>query len=458
MRSDRPTPHAFAAAAASRAAADSGVDDPMLADARPAAPLAEDRPQSAEMEAEPFLPEGARVGCVAVSAPADSALELAELILDDFPVVTLTEIQSRATVGRKADQGHAWVLEQRHVSGTHFEVELIDSAFGRELYIQDLNSLNGTFVNQTRVEAQKKVRLNTGDKIDFVDTHKQKDKTPPSTLTVRIDAAKLIARSEPSVDDGASSMSTQTTMTPSLTALSSVGDETATPELEAKAKRRLEDDETPEAKSRRTGDSHSPPMAPAIPRSAKQIQDRWSSTVFVGGIPKNANAADKLQIFFKSKIGSCHLMPGRADGGWGVFTFTSPEAAKECLRRYSGYDVRLEGIPVDVKEFFPVLQVDSVGTDVTEDVLRRHFSKFGIVEKVEPTATWGIWIIKFSSLEDKLGLATALATDNIDIDGRAVQIKERYVPTHILTWFEPCRFWTSTGGCWKESSCRFAHW
>ena len=40
-------------------------------------------------------------------------------------------------------------------------------ASGRELYIQDQSS-HGTFVNQTRIESQKKVQLYTGDQIDFV--------------------------------------------------------------------------------------------------------------------------------------------------------------------------------------------------------------------------------------------------------------------------------------------------
>lgn len=130
------------------------------------------------------------------SAKRSKIGESAELLLNDYPIVTLTETESRATVGRRADRGHDWHSDHKCVSGTHFVLEFIHplpkaAASGRELYIQDQSS-HGTFVNQTRIESQKKVQLYTGDQIDFVNlgawqtAKKTKDREPPPTLRVRI--------------------------------------------------------------------------------------------------------------------------------------------------------------------------------------------------------------------------------------------------------------------------------
>jgi hypothetical protein len=137
---------------------------------------------------------------LAASAQADSTPDdtSAELLRDGSPIITLTETNCIATVGRITNgcrNSPDYYIQHSAVSRTHFAIELCrspkDSAAAAELCIQD-RSTHGTYVNQTRVESRKKVKLNNGDKIDFVNltawyqSEKGKKKGPPPTLTVRI--------------------------------------------------------------------------------------------------------------------------------------------------------------------------------------------------------------------------------------------------------------------------------
>ena len=54
--------------------------------------------------------------------------------------------------------------EIKNISRMHSKIEQIGNSF----FITDLNSTNGTFVNQKRLEKDKKTELYEGDKIVFV--------------------------------------------------------------------------------------------------------------------------------------------------------------------------------------------------------------------------------------------------------------------------------------------------
>jgi hypothetical protein len=241
------------------------------------------------------------------------------------------------------------------------------------------------------------------------------------------------------------------------------------------AKRHLESGEKPEAKSRRVSDSPPPKTTPEdirkaaqqafrnqetqqeIKKLAKKIDDRWSSTVFVG-IKSDVRAA-VVSSFFEANIGYCHVTsrPDGWCGGFAFVTFRSPDAAKECLRWYGlNEGGSAPWFSTEVKCHMPTFRVDSMGTQCSESKLSEIFSPYGMVtiETKEGTRT-----LKFRSLQDKAGLAQVLAAQQIcDLDGRIAKIVERGLPTHILTWFEPCRYWNGPSGCWNGSSCRFAHW
>jgi pSer/pThr/pTyr-binding forkhead associated (FHA) protein len=68
-------------------------------------------------------------------------------------------VTSNLAIGRSADSGI--VLTEGKPSRNHARISLIDGA----VWLEDLNSTNGTFVNGTRVDS--KVKLSSGDKLRF---------------------------------------------------------------------------------------------------------------------------------------------------------------------------------------------------------------------------------------------------------------------------------------------------
>ena len=53
-----------------------------------------------------------------------------------------------------------------YVSSSHAEMTLLDTG---EIILEDLGSTNGTFVNETAIEAGKEVEIFAGDRILFAD-------------------------------------------------------------------------------------------------------------------------------------------------------------------------------------------------------------------------------------------------------------------------------------------------
>ncbi len=58
------------------------------------------------------------------------------------------------------------VLNESHVSSLHAEITILDDG---QLFIEDKNSLNGTFVNGERIEPLKQVSVQRGDRVKFAD-------------------------------------------------------------------------------------------------------------------------------------------------------------------------------------------------------------------------------------------------------------------------------------------------
>ena len=56
------------------------------------------------------------------------------------------------------------VLNEEHVSSLHAEITILDDG---QLFIEDKNSLNGTFVNGKRIEASKQIPVQRGDRVTF---------------------------------------------------------------------------------------------------------------------------------------------------------------------------------------------------------------------------------------------------------------------------------------------------
>ena len=56
------------------------------------------------------------------------------------------------------------VLNENHVSSLHAEITILDDG---QLFIEDKNSLNGTFVNGKRIEPLKQIPIQRGDRITF---------------------------------------------------------------------------------------------------------------------------------------------------------------------------------------------------------------------------------------------------------------------------------------------------
>jgi pSer/pThr/pTyr-binding forkhead associated (FHA) protein len=71
------------------------------------------------------------------------------------------EISATLTVGRLDNSG--LVLKERSASSRHAELTLSDGA----LFVTDLGSTNGTFVNGTQLAAKVRTRVNPGDRVRF---------------------------------------------------------------------------------------------------------------------------------------------------------------------------------------------------------------------------------------------------------------------------------------------------
>ena len=76
---------------------------------------------------------------------------------EDLEVGTVILIRNEVTIGRKED--NSLILSEPFASGHHAKLYVKNN----NLFIQDLNSTNGTFVNDERVED--KIKLDTDDRI-----------------------------------------------------------------------------------------------------------------------------------------------------------------------------------------------------------------------------------------------------------------------------------------------------
>lgn len=68
-------------------------------------------------------------------------------------------VRTNVTIGRK--EGNSIVLNDLHVSGNHARLVIKNNV----LYIEDLNSTNGTFVNSKKIEGRVKLFINDEVKI-----------------------------------------------------------------------------------------------------------------------------------------------------------------------------------------------------------------------------------------------------------------------------------------------------
>lgn len=69
----------------------------------------------------------------------------------DLEVGAVVPVEGTVTLGRKEE--NSIVLKDLHVSGNHARLLIINNL----LYIEDLNSTNGTFVNENRISGKAKL-------------------------------------------------------------------------------------------------------------------------------------------------------------------------------------------------------------------------------------------------------------------------------------------------------------
>src|SRR5688572_5816033 len=107
-----------------------------------------------------------------------------------------TPILKEIFLGRQADCD--LVLTEGHASRRHAKFSLADGA----VWLEDLNSANGTFVNGQRISA--KVRLNSGDRLRF-DTEEFDFRIPAAAPATADEGKTMFREPDSAVVDAASS-------------------------------------------------------------------------------------------------------------------------------------------------------------------------------------------------------------------------------------------------------------
>ena len=57
-------------------------------------------------------------------------------------------------------------MPEPSVSGLHAQLEIIDG----EIYLEDLNSINGTFINEKKINAGKRIKISLEDELRIANT------------------------------------------------------------------------------------------------------------------------------------------------------------------------------------------------------------------------------------------------------------------------------------------------
>ena len=65
-------------------------------------------------------------------------------------------------IGRSEDQVNL-VIDESTISRLHVRITMLES----EYFIEDLNSTNGTFINNERINSYTRIRMQRGDKVEF---------------------------------------------------------------------------------------------------------------------------------------------------------------------------------------------------------------------------------------------------------------------------------------------------
>ncbi len=90
----------------------------------------------------------------------------AQLVTADNPSKVVFRLnKDEYIIGRKAGAADGVILDNGLISRTHCRITIR----GEEYYIEDLNSVNGTYVNQIRLRSGQRVPLRDGDKICLAD-------------------------------------------------------------------------------------------------------------------------------------------------------------------------------------------------------------------------------------------------------------------------------------------------